>query len=57
MERIDIEVGVPDDVIVEATEDHMILLSVPVGETGVNLLQDTVTVTVEDNDGERGEEG
>ena len=49
-----IEIWVPDDNIVEATENHNIVLRVPVGETGVNLPQDTVTVVVEDDDSERG---
>lgn len=47
-----LEIFVPDDNIVEATENHIIKLRVPDGETRVNLLQDQANVTVVDNDGE-----
>lgn len=47
-----IEILVPDDDIVEATENHIIKLRVPDGETRVNLLQDQANVTVVDNDSE-----
>ena len=46
----EIMVNVTNDMIVEATEDHMIFLRVPEGETGVNLPQDSVTITVEDDE-------
>ena len=49
-----IEIKVLDDNIVEATEDHLILLRVPEGETGVNLLQDSIIIRVEDDDCELG---
>lgn len=47
-----LEIFVLDDDIVEATENHIIKLRVPDGETRVNLLQDQANVTVVDNDGE-----
>lgn len=50
--KITIEVMVPDDDIVEETEEHHIILLVPDGETGVNLLQESVTIVVMDDDGE-----
>ena len=47
-----IQVMVADDDIVEETEEHYIILQVPDGETGVNLLQTSVTIVVVDDDGE-----
>ena len=55
-----IEIVVVDDDIVEATEDHVIRLVVPEGETGVNLPRDSNTISVQDDgDSESGrwEEG
>ena len=45
-----IEVTIPDDDIVEATEEHSVLLRVPPEETGVNLIHESFNITVEDND-------
>ena len=44
-----IEVVVRDDEVVEATEDHLIFLRVPEGETGVNLPRDSETLRVQDD--------
>ena len=44
-------VGVRDDDIVEGIENHYIHLKAPVGETRVNFVQKSVTVTVSDDDG------
>ena len=38
-----------DDDIVEATEDHVIRLRVPEGETGVNLPRDSEIIRVQDD--------
>ena len=53
-ELIVLQIEVLDDDIVEDTEDHMIILRVPEGETGVNLLQESVTISVLDDDSEKG---
>ena len=50
--KIMIQVMVPDDDIVEETEEHHVILQVPDGETGVNLLQESVIIMVVDDDGE-----
>ncbi|CAI8025011.1 hypothetical protein GBAR_LOCUS14480 [Geodia barretti] len=44
-----IDVVVRDDDVVEATEDHLIFLRVPEGETGVNLPRDSETLRVQDD--------
>ena len=54
---MELHIEVLDDDIVEDMEDHMIILRVPEGETGVNLLQESVIIRVLDDDGEGGREG
>jgi hypothetical protein len=47
---MELHIEVLDDDIVEDMEDHMIILRVPEGETGVNLLQESVIIRVLDDD-------
>ena len=41
-----------DDRIVEEDEEFLVVLSVPEGEEGVGVREETATVTIVDNDGE-----
>ena len=51
---IELEVGVVilEDSIVEEDEEFLVVLSVPVGEEGVEVREETATITIVDNDGE-----